>query len=345
MRSGCQNRPPAAAALDALTPPPSRVIVQHATLASAISLLSTSQEACPARPESETRGLNVESSDSSDSSDEDVPSPKKTLPDFNVRKSGDDSLASGDDSITWEKEEDRVMHLLANQLEAENRLEEAFEDAPVRELEEWELITGEEEEGTADEVTAPTQEFETRTIQLKKTNVKSLKAIALMLNLAVHGKKEVLFNRIRDSPHAIRVINDQEFEYHHPKSAGEKIPTWILLTHEDVPTVEDIDMQTGAKKGVYGPTYKENATGANRTNVLTAEKIERPKFEPKKWQKKWKRGEADTPLPTAVREDGHPSNVFRKQLPPLLRARPAKDYFDTHISPSFIDWAVTGTNL
>ena len=104
-RSGHQNRPPAAAALDALTPPPSRVVVQHATLASMISLLSrTSQEARAAWPKSETRRLNVQLSNSSDLSDEDVPSPKKTLPDFNVHKSGDDSVASGDDSITWEKE-------------------------------------------------------------------------------------------------------------------------------------------------------------------------------------------------------------------------------------------------
>jgi hypothetical protein len=262
-----------------------------------------------------------------------------------VCKSGDDSVASGDDSIAWEKEEDRVMHSFANRLEAENRLEEAIEDDLVRELEEWELIAGEGEEGTADEVAAPTQEFETRTIQLKKTNVKSLKAIAIMLNLAGNGKKEVLFNRIRDSPHAIRVINDQEFEYRHPKVAGEKIPTWILLTPEDVPTVEDIDMQTGAEKGFYGPTNKENAAGAKRTNFLTAEKIERPKFEPKKLPKKRKgSGKEDTPLLAAVREDGHPSDVCRKQLPPLSRARP-NDYFDTQIFPKFIDWAVTATNL
>ncbi len=215
----------------------------------------------------------------------------------------------------------------------------------MRELEEWELIAGEREEGTADEVAAPTQEFETRTIQQKKTNVKSLKAIALMINLAVHGKKEVLFNCVRDSPHAIiRIINDQEFEYRLPKVAGEKIPTWILLTPKDVPTVKDIDMQTGAEKGFYGPNNKENAAGAKRENFLTEEKIERPKFEPKKPPQKRKGDEEDTPLLAAVCKDGHPSDVCQKQLPPLSHARP-KDYFDTQISPKFIDWAVTATNL
>ncbi len=92
----------------------------------------------------------------------------------------------------------------------------------------------------------------------------------MMLNLAVHGKKEVLFNCIRDSSYAIRVVNDQEFEYRHPIVTGD--PTWILLTPKDVPTVKDIDMQTSAEKGFYGPTYKENAAGAKQTNFLTAEK-------------------------------------------------------------------------
>ena len=124
-----------------------------------------------------------------------------------------------------------------------------LEDVSVKELEECELISDWEwEEGTADEVAAPPQEFETRTIQLKTTNVKSLKAISLLLNLALKGKKEVLFNRIRDSPRAIRVSN-KEFQYQHPMvAAGEKIPSWILITPEDLPTVNGIDMKTGAKK-------------------------------------------------------------------------------------------------
>jgi hypothetical protein len=170
--------------------------------------------------------------------------------------------------------------------------------------------------------------------------VKSLKAISLLLNLGVHSKKEVLFNRIRDSPHAIRV-GDEEIQYRHPKVTGEKIPTWILITPEDVPTVNGIDMKTGTEKGFYGPTNNENAVGAKQTKFLMTEKIERPKFEPKKPPKKKKAGD---PPPPAVCEDGHPSDACQKHLPPLLRAR-SKDYFDTQITPKFIDWAVTATNL
>ena len=90
---GRQNRRPVPAALDAsMTPTMTHVIVQPRTLASAISSLSTSQDACAALPESARRNLNF-----SDSSDKDVPSPKKVLPDFTLRKSDDDSVASGDD--------------------------------------------------------------------------------------------------------------------------------------------------------------------------------------------------------------------------------------------------------
>ena len=72
------------------------------------------------------------------------------------------------------------------------------------------------------------------------------------------------------------------------------------------------------------------------------EKIERPKFEPKKPPKKRKAG--DPPPSPPVGENDHPSDAFRKQLPPVLRARP-KDYFDTQITPKFVDWVVTATNL
>jgi hypothetical protein len=120
MGSGCQSRLPAAAVLDAFTPPPSRVIVQPSNLASAISSLLTSQEARAVPPGSKTRRLNAHLFNSLESSDEDIPSPKKTLLDFTLRKSDDDFVASGNDSISWEKEEDRVIHLFANQLVLEN---------------------------------------------------------------------------------------------------------------------------------------------------------------------------------------------------------------------------------
>ena len=73
-----------------------------------------------------------------------------------------------------------------------------------------------------------------------------MKEIVKMFNLSGGAqKKEVLFNRIRVSPHVTK-IGETEFEYHRPKtgasSGGKKIPTWILLLPEQVPLVDGIDM-------------------------------------------------------------------------------------------------------
>ncbi len=79
----------------------------------------------------------------------------------------------------------------------------------------------------------------------------------------------MLFNRIRDFPHVTK-ISKNEFEYRRPKTGasagGKKIPTWILLTPEEVPSVDGIDMETGAQSGFFGPTNKENAVGGTRLN-------------------------------------------------------------------------------
>ncbi len=129
------------------------------------------------------------------------------------------------------------------------------------------------------------------------TSVAALKEIAKMLNLSGGAqKKEVLFNRIRDSPHVTK-ISKTEFEYHHPKTGasagGKKIPTWILLTPKEVPSVDGVDMGTGAQSGFFGPTNKENAVGGMRSNFLTSpdEQIQRPKFS----QSKRRRGRTQKP--------------------------------------------------
>jgi hypothetical protein len=132
----------------------------------------------------------------------------------------------------------------------DDRLKDVSVNAPIK------MLMDKGEEGNADgEVPcplAPLPEFEMRHVSVKKTNIKSLKEIALMLNLAMAGKKEVLFNRICDSPHVTKLSAD-EFEYRNAKVAGQKIPSWVLLTPEDVPSVDGIDMGTGAKKGLFGP--------------------------------------------------------------------------------------------
>jgi hypothetical protein len=167
--------------------------------------------------------------------------------------------------------------------------------------------------------------------------VSALKDIVALFNLASSApKREVLFNCIRDSPHVTKV-SDTEFEYPRPKTAtatvsGVKIPTWILLTPEEVPRVAGINMGTGALLGFFGPTNRENAVGATRSNFLTSpeDRVKRPTFGPKKQTKK-RTADDDPP---ATKEDGHPSDFCRKQLPHISLARP-KDFLTHRLLPSF----------
>jgi len=191
------------------------------------------------------------------------------------------------------------------------------------------------------------REFEMVRAALNRgTSIAALKEIAKMFNLSgCAQKKEVLYNRIRDSPHVTK-ISETKFEYHRPKrgasAGGKKIPTWILLTPKEVPSMDSIDMGTGTQSGFFGPTNKENAVGGMHSNFLTSpdERIQRPKFEPKR-EKKRMDPEAKPPPP---RENGHPPDYCRSLLPPISRARP-KDYFDTQLTATWIDWCVTATNL
>jgi hypothetical protein len=199
-------------------------------------------------------------------SDEDAPSPKKALPDFTTRKSDDDSVASGDDSVGWEIEGERVLNAFLAQTEAEDALDDLSVDVPMKEVHEFMLISGEGEDGTeghadsAAEVAPIAVKYEARRVVLQTMNMKTLKAIAIMVNVATNGKKQLLFNHIRDSLEVTKVTADK-FEYCHASVVGVKVPTWVILTPEVVPPVNGIDMRTGAQKGFFGPSNKENAVG------------------------------------------------------------------------------------
>jgi hypothetical protein len=292
-----------------------------------------------------------------------LPSPKKAMTDFSRLKTDDDSVASGDDSTDWEKEDERMKLLLVAAGKAEDADDISEDDGPVNEVAEFMLMAGEDnnEEAAGDTIEPPLPEFEMIRVALNRgTSIAALKEIAAYLNLSgAAPKKDVLFNRIRDSPRVTK-ISETEFQYQRPKMGGSsvghqtKIPTWILLTPEDVPTVGGIDMGTGAQRGFFGPTNKENAIGAKRSIFLTAddERIQRPKFGPKR-EKKRKAADdtaddaaddAADDEPPPPREDGHPSDYCRSLLPHISRARP-KDYFDTQLTPEWLGWCTTATNL
>jgi hypothetical protein len=61
---------------------------------------------------------------------------------FKGRKSDDDSITLGDDSIMWENETMKIMQTFAEATTLEEAKAEAVaqEDAPVREILEWEFL-------------------------------------------------------------------------------------------------------------------------------------------------------------------------------------------------------------
>ena len=83
-----------------------------------------------------------------------------------------------------------------------------------------------------------------------------------------------------------------------------------------------------------------------RSNFLTAddERIQRPKFGPKREKKRKAADDVADDEPPPPREDGHPYDYCRSLLPHISRARP-KDYFDTQLTPEWLGWCTTATNL
>jgi len=215
------------------------------------------------------------------------------MSDFSRLQTDDDSVASGDDSAGWEEEDERMRLQVDAKAISEDSDDISEDDGPVNEVEEFMLIAGggeEDDDNVIGNLPRAEPEFEMVRAALNRgTSVAALKEIAKMFNLSGNAqKKEILFNRIRDSPHVTK-ISETEFEYRRPKTGGastggENIPTWILLTPEEVPSVDGVDMGTGAQSGFFGPTNKENAVGGTRSNFLTSpdERIQRPKFGPKR---------------------------------------------------------------
>jgi hypothetical protein len=62
----------------------------------------------------------------------------------------------------------------------------------------------------------PVQQYESRWVEFKTTNVKPMKAIRLVLNVSGGGTKRAIFERCRNSPTGVKKISDKEFKYHHP---------------------------------------------------------------------------------------------------------------------------------
>ena len=109
-----QSSPPGAAAGIQDTPPPYHISVRQSDAPSAISGLTAPNTANTSADNSKRIRAR------SDSSDDDEPSPKKALPNFSMRKSEEDSVASGDDSKGWDGIEERLAHDLSERLRTTN---------------------------------------------------------------------------------------------------------------------------------------------------------------------------------------------------------------------------------
>ena len=197
-----------------------------------------------------------------------MPSPTKQYPDFSKPHSDGNSVASGDDSKGWMQEEERMMTTISAQNAAEQREADELEDL-VDEIQEWELAAEEPDgiKGSAD--TSVQFEYESVNVTMKWTSNK-LKDVARALKLPVSGKKGPIFIRIRDCGHKlITKTDDTSFVYKRKTLAEDKHrPKWVLLTPNEAPPIEGIDMATGAQRGFFGPTNKENTTGATKHNYL-----------------------------------------------------------------------------
>ena len=337
------RNPPAVAVARTHTSPPARVDVPHpGTRSSGVSSLSSLQLDQLGTPQPSSRPSSLGAGEAGDN--ETTPMSPDDLPNFAACIQDDDSVASGDDSIGWDKEAERIIGLLNRQAEEE----EAAEDNVVgetRAVHEFTTLDG-DDRGEEEESVAAPPEIETRRVVFQTSTIKILKEVASQLKYAATGTKRVLFNKLRDCPNVTR-DGDDAFEYQHVKEvSGKKVPTWLILNPEKVPDVEGIDMETGADVGFFAPTNKENAVGGKRANFLTQERekaVDRPIFVPKQMKKR-KAGDDDDATPPPVREDGHPSPACRELLPPLAEARP-KDFFDTQMTPEFIKWVVDATNL
>ena len=282
--------------------------------------------------------------------DDNALSPHVPLPDLAARISDNDSVASGDDSIGWARESERVITAFAAQAEAEMAINDA-EDAPAwGEIDEWIVLADANAEEQSEIIPPLPPPTELIRVLYSKCSVKALKEIAMHdLGQSVSGNKRTLFNRLRDCQNATKV-DDDTFEYQKQMVVGEDgvtrpaVPRWVILTPEDVPDVEGVNMATGAEEGFFAPTNKENSVGGKRANFLTAENFSRPDFGPRKKGSKRTVDDEMAP-PPPVRDDGHPSQACRDRLPKEFSEARAKDYFDTQLTPDFFSWVVTATNL
>jgi hypothetical protein len=259
---------------------------------------------------------------------------KRKFPDFSRAFSQDNALLSGNESDGWDFELDYIQEKIAAANDAEREDASNMED-PVAEVQEFEHILEnvamEEEEGNADEVVV----YDSVKVTKKTHTVADLKVICNALNVSTSGNKAALFLRIRECESPLVVQIDAEsfvFKQIRGEEADPSLPCWVILNSEPAPDIPGIDMLRGAEMGFYGPTNVENVAGAPKHQYCCSEeeKVRRPEFSSK-----------NPDHPTS--EKGHISDAARKLLPNEIRDCRPKHFFDTQISPKFVQRCIVDT--
>jgi len=165
---------------------------------------------------------------------------------------------------------------------------------------------------------------------MKKTHtVANLKVICNALNVSTSGNKAALLMQIRDCGSPLVVHIDVEsfvFKQIRGEEADPSLPHWVILNPDPAPSMPGIDMLRGAQTGFNGPTNVENVAGAPKFQYCCSEeeKVRRPEFVSK------------NPDQHPTSEKGHISEAARKLLPDEIRNCRPKDFFDTQITPKFV---------
>jgi len=162
-----------------------------------------------------------------------------------------------------------------------------------------------------------------------------LKVICNALNVSTSGNKAALFMRIRDCGSPLVVQTDAKsfvFKQIRGEEADPSLLRWVILNPDPAPSMPGIDMLRGTQTGFYGPTNVENVAGAPKFQYYCSEeeKVRRPEFVSK-----------NPDRPTS--EKGHISEAARKLLPDEIRNCRPKDFFDTQITPKFVQSCIVNT--
>ena len=246
---------------------------------------------------------------------------KRKFPDFSRAFSQDNELLSGDESDGWENELANMQEQIAAANDFERDDASNMED-PVDEVQEFEYLLEEEEEGNADtDVEGGGDVYDSVTVSKKTHTVTDLKDICKFLDLSTGGNKDALFKRIWDCGSILIVTIDADSVVFKKIQGGEadlSLPRWVILNPEPAPDIPGIDMLRGAERGFYGPTNVEGVEGAPKYQYCCSEeeKVRRPEFASKTHDN-----------PTV--EKGHVSKAARKLLPDeICDCRPG-DFFHT----------------